>query len=267
MKTKKTRAGFTLIELLVVIVIIGILASLILPALSGAKSSAQAIYCRNNLRQMGIALIVYTSENQVYPLYARLPNGEAERGTKWYNDILPELKQGWESPIFRCPNYRGKHRDRPPDKTGLNVPISNGSYAYNIGTIDPTTLHYLYGLTQKVSDSDSRLVWWDIPEETPVRESNVVNPSDMMALGDSISSTYFSDPAVKLMNGVDAFGNLNIDYIYGHNGARKRHRNRSHLVFCDGHAESIRIETFFSREIPNLRRRHIDNDPHLSLFL
>ena len=66
-RTQLRKRGFTLIELLVVIAIIAVLIALLLPAVQAAREAARRTQCRNNLKQIGLALHNYESTHSVFP--------------------------------------------------------------------------------------------------------------------------------------------------------------------------------------------------------
>lgn len=127
----KRRQGFTLIELLVVIAVIGILVSLLLPAVQQAREAARRSSCTNNLKQIGVALHNYHDAHKVFPASyladtvtpaTRNPNSyDGPNGFAWGSMLLPALDQ--------APLYRQFETRRPcwdavnaaPARTSLSV--------------------------------------------------------------------------------------------------------------------------------------------------
>jgi prepilin-type N-terminal cleavage/methylation domain-containing protein/prepilin-type processing-associated H-X9-DG protein len=154
----KLRHAFTLLELLITVAIIGILASMILPALSKSKASAQGAYCLNNGKQMMVAISLYTDDNQGF-FPPNPDDGNTNAGYNWccgsagigqpqeFNpDILKDASRSLlisylkgDVTIFRCPadTRSGKYQGSDPSLKGKSVPAARTfSMSQAVGTID-----------------------------------------------------------------------------------------------------------------------------------
>jgi prepilin-type N-terminal cleavage/methylation domain-containing protein len=151
--------GFTLIELLVVIAVIGILIALLLPAVQQAREAARRAQCRNNMKQIGIALHNYADAHSAFPPVSVMPQGRISQPWSAHTRLLPFLEQAnvaslinWETDfeytskpqvaririaIYLCPS---EPNDRArPTATITHYPLN---YGFNEGTwfiYDPST--------------------------------------------------------------------------------------------------------------------------------
>jgi prepilin-type N-terminal cleavage/methylation domain-containing protein len=112
--------GFTLIELLVVIAIIAILIALLLPAVQQAREAARRSQCKNNLKQLGIALHNYHDSFSLFPMGHTRSNDGAGGVTGWrgysaHAMILPYIDQG---PLYNQINFNQHfdHGDNTPER-------------------------------------------------------------------------------------------------------------------------------------------------------
>ena len=128
-RPRQARRGFTLIELLVVIAIIGILASLLLPALGAAKKKAHQTKCVSNQKQLALGLLLYAGDhNEAFlcgNFAANAPLGTDP--TMWFKLLLPYVAT---TNMYKCPGVQ----DSTPTYGSLPYPVD---YVVNLHIIAP----------------------------------------------------------------------------------------------------------------------------------
>lgn len=139
---------FTLIELLIVLSILGILLTLLIPSLNNAREKARQGLCLNNLNQVGQALYIYISKEDLYlpgPLYHGQTSLYNSRNSHNLGMYLGELSVSEKAktagyfnfPLLNCPSYNGTINGAPPEKTvqfvAAGVHIINGTYRRPFG--------------------------------------------------------------------------------------------------------------------------------------
>jgi prepilin-type N-terminal cleavage/methylation domain-containing protein/prepilin-type processing-associated H-X9-DG protein len=241
--------GFTLIEMLVVIAIIVIIAALLLPTLSLVRRKGQQIQCVNNLHQLGVGLQVVLANEHGYPLFkggryeSYIDQLEMEglgvnhpRGT---NGAFDPKTDFYERGVWRCPSTRRPISVWPAPE--------RGSYGYNA-----------YGVlfVENPTNTQGFLGHWNQSSGIyiAISESEVVNPSAMMALGDSFdgSMAFSRDESAIVASGYSEL---------------TRHRGKANAVFCDGHVESPTLQFLFEDTSDEaLSRWNHDHQPHRELL-
>ncbi len=253
-------AGFTLIELLVVIAIIAILIALLLPAVQQAREAARRSTCKNNLKQIGIALHNYHDTHKTLPP-GWVNRTASTRGHGWAAMILPFMDQanlyndidfeaqptsgassvsGTIISAYLCPSDASSQRNPDYGNNGkLNYPACIGDAGHGDATSPTDGLFFMNssisfrdvtdGTSQTIAVGENHLAIKDV-DGTPNGRIWMGKDPDGSASHGGISTLFRvdTDSAFSLPNNANVYG-----------GANSLHTGGVHTLFADGSVHFI----------------------------
>lgn len=250
--------GFTLVELLVVIAILGVLMSILMPALGKARQSVHKLVCLANLRRLAFAGLMYTEDEGAFPPH-RLKKAHPS-DTEYYVNKYGRERPRWQwffdqgvGPVINPEPWVTEPTDTFTDDDTLFMTndyficpafrhadfdvhdIRNGSYGYN----------YQYLGSPRLRTNGQY-------QNYPVKAVEVKHPSRTIMLGDGRGNQHphgehsykLDPPLLAKSTGAVYFGDWKKSTLQQqHTPAEGRHNDKANISFVDGHAETITLES------------------------